>query len=197
MKIVSLEGPDFSGKTTLANTLLARLRRSGLEVERMEMPTRMVTGIFTELLRNSKDDTDPKVYAMIYAADHLQHYLSTRDLKVDVLVLERGILSYFVYQHLVMGVDREWMEELNRYNRTVPDLTAVVRVPVEDLVRRSRLRVGMGDAFEKEKFLRRVAAAFYDLPDWLVKRYNVEYFPYEKDADKTAAAIAARLEKLL
>ena len=54
MIIISLEGPDFSGKSTLATALLLKLREKGLKAERTELPSRLITGMFTSLLRNSK-----------------------------------------------------------------------------------------------------------------------------------------------
>ncbi len=190
MKLISLEGPDFSGKTTLATALVSKLRGKGLRVERMELPSRLVTGIFTELLRNSKDRVDPRVYALVYAADHLHHYLSTKGVEADVVVLERGVVSYFVYQGLVLGVDVEWLKELNRFNGTVPDLTVIVKVPVEELIRRSRIRAGMKDAFEREGFLKKVAKTYYDLPRWLVEDYNVVYLDHDPDTERLAGRVA-------
>ena len=196
MKIVSLEGPDFSGKSTLASTLVPRLRSEGLTVEKSALPTDMITGIFTSLLRNSKDAVDPRVFAMVQAADHLHHYVSTRDLPVDILLLERSALSLYVYQGMVMGVDTDWLEQLNRHNGTVPDLTAVVKVPPDELVRRAKLRAGLEDSFEKEDFVREVAAHYYDLPDRLAERFNVEYFPHG-GTERTVELLAGRIKKLL
>lgn len=189
MKIISLEGPDFSGKSTIGTALLMKLRKKGLVVERMELPSRMITGIFTELLRNSKDKVDPKVFSMVYAADHLHHYLSSRGANnADVIIIERSAVSFFVYQGLVLGADIEWLKELNKFNKFVPDRTFVVKVPVEELLRRARIRVGLNDEFEKEDFVRKVAEKYYNLPRWLVDEYNVEYVDFE-DVEKTVDRI--------
>lgn len=177
----------------MASALVGKLREGGKQVEHMVLPSRMITGIFTELLRNSKDKIDPRVYALVYAADHLHHHLSIKDMKADVVVLERGVVSFFVYQHLILGVDRKWMDEINRFNGTVPDLTIVVKVPVDELIERSRKRAGLKDAFEKEKFIREVAEAFYNLPDWLVKKYNVKYLEHDLDTDRLAGKIVKLL----
>ena len=99
MIIISLEGPDFSGKSTLATALLLKLREKGLKAERTELPSRLITGMFTSLLRNSKDKVSNQVFALIQAADHLHHYQTSENKKdSDVLILERSALSYFVYQ---------------------------------------------------------------------------------------------------
>ena len=191
MFTVALEGPDFCGKSTIATALLMHLRETGASVERSELPSRLVTGLFTDLLRNSRDRVAPEVFALVYAADHLHHH--NRIMKgnpADVLILERSALSFFVYEGLVMGVDMDWLRELNRYNGTRPDLTVVLKVPVEELVRRAGFRRGSEDAFEKEEFLRKVARAFYSLPDWLVEEFNVVYVE-PGEIGETAERIAA------
>ena len=193
MKIISLEGPDFSGKSTLATSLVMKLRSKGMRVERMELPSRLITGIFTELLRNSKDKVDPRVFALVYAADHLHHYISIKDKNdVDFLILERSVLSYFIYEGLVLGVDMDWLKDLNKFNKLIPDMTAIVKVPVEELIKRKRLRVGLSDSFEKEEFIKKVANHYYNLPDWLKSELNVRYFEWE-DLDKTTNQIIESL----
>ncbi|MBR9680624.1 MAG: hypothetical protein GOU98_02250 [Candidatus Altiarchaeota archaeon] len=180
MKTISLEGPDFSGKSTLSTALVMKFREEGKKVERMELPSRLVTGIFTELLRNSKDKIDPKVFALVYSADHLHHHLTTKNLKgSDLLILERSVISLYVYQSMVLGVDEDWIKELNIYNQTIPDLTVIIKIPAEELIRRSKIRVGLEDAFEKEDFMKKVIDKYYNLPDWIIKKYNVKYLEWE------------------
>ena len=190
MKIVSIEGPDFSGKSTLANALVGRFRKDGQKVEKTRVPTLMITGIFTSLLRNSKDKVNPKVFALTQAADHLHHYFTTKDMDVDVMVFERSAVSLFVYQGWFLGADIEWIKELNKYNKTVPDLTVIVKVPVEELIKRSRTRRSLEDSFEKEEVIRKVAKIYYDLPEWIVKKYNVRYLEHDADTERLAERIA-------
>ena len=189
MFLLSIEGPDFCGKSTIGTALLLELRKRGVKVERTELPSRLITGILTDILRNSKDKIDPRVFALVYAADHLQHYLSVvRENNTEVLIMERSALSFFVYEGMVLGVDMKWLRELNKYNGTKPDLTVVLKVPVEELLRRRALRKGIEDAFEKEEFVRKVAEAFYNLPGWLLKEFNVVYVE-QKDIESTVTEI--------
>jgi len=189
MKIISLEGPDFSGKSTLSTAIVMKFREEGKKVERMELPSRLVTGIFTELLRNSKDKIDPKVFALVYSADHLNHHLSIKDKNhSDFLILERSVVSLFVYQSMVLGVDEEWIKELNKFNQTVPNMTIIVKVPEEELIRRSKIRVGIKDSFEKVNFMKKVIRAYYNLPQWLIDTYHVKYLDW-RDLPKTVEEI--------
>lgn len=194
MKIISLEGPDFSGKSTIGTALLMKLREKGVIVERMELPSRLVTGIFTELLRNSKDKIDPKVFSLVYAADHLHHYLTSKKMDgADVVIIERSAVSYFVYQGMGLGVDMKWLRELNKYNRLIPDKTVIVKVPEEELIRRSRIRVGLDDAFEKEEFVKKIARAYYTLPESIIDEYNVDYVDF-KSVEQTVKDIIEMAE---
>jgi thymidylate kinase len=183
MFVVSLEGPDFSGKSTLATALLMKLREKGLSVERTELPSRLVTGHFTDILRNSKDKVDPAVFALTYAADHLHHFNTMKGKKqADVLILERSSLSYFVYQGLVLGVNIDWLRELNKFNGMKPNLTVIVKTPYKELLRRKNIRLGSEDKFEEDAFLKKVNESFMNLPEWMVSEYNVKYFEYEDNS---------------
>ena len=97
-----------------------------------------------------------------------------------------------MYEGLALGVDMEWLKALNKYNGLVPDLTAIVRVPVEELIRRRRLRVGLEDEFEKEAFVKKTAEFYYNLPQWLIDQYNVKYFEWN-NVQKTTEDILACL----
>jgi len=195
MFLLALEGPDFCGKTTIGTALLFKLRQKGVKVERTELPSRLITGILTDILRNSKDRIDSRVFALVYAADHLHHYLTfMKNNSADVVIMERSALSFFVYQGLILGVDTEWLKELNRYNGTKPDLTVVLKVPEEELIKRKRMRIGSEDVFEKEEFVRKVARAFYNLPKWLIKEFNVVYVE-QRGIEETAIEIMKMIEE--
>ncbi len=194
MFILAIEGPDFAGKTTIATALLLKLRERGMKVERTELPSRLITGIMTDILRNSKDEISPEVFALVYAADHLHHYHRViAHNSIDLLLLERSALSFFVYEGLVLGVDMGWLREMNRYNGTKPDLTVVLRVPEDELLRRAKIRRGSEDAFEKEQFVRRVARSFYNLPDWLREEFNVVYVD-QRGIEETVEEIMKKIK---
>lgn len=195
MFLLCLEGPDFSGKTTLATTILLKLRDQKLKVERTELPSRMVTGIMTDVLRNSRDQVDPRVFALTYAADHLHHYLNfTKNNGCDVVIMERSLLSSIVYQSLAGKVDLDWLLEINKFNQTRPDLTAIVKTPVKELIRRKKIRIGLEDEFEKTRFIKQVAKHYYDLPANLVKEFRVQYMDFDTDVEKIADRIISQMD---
>ncbi len=197
MIIVSIEGPDFSGKSTIATALLMKLREQGLKAERTALPSRLITGMFADLLRNSKDKISPEVFSLVYAADHLHHYLSSKDKpKTDILILERSSLSYYVYEGMVLGVDMDWLKELNKFNGMKPNLTIIPKTPYKELLRRKGIRLGSEDIFEADDFLKKVSTSFYDLPDWIKNEYNVEYLEYKEVNEMTDEIIQKVLSLL-
>ncbi len=80
--VASIDGADFSGKTTIANLVVELLRQmnkgKNVEFKRTEVPSRFVTGSFTSILRSAADTVPAEVFALAYAADHLFHYYQTK-----------------------------------------------------------------------------------------------------------------------
>lgn len=179
MFLLSLEGPDFSGKSTLATALIMRLREMKKTIERTELPSGMITGIFTDLLRNSRDKVDPRVFALTYAADHLHHYLNfIKNQKTDFVLIERSLLSTFFYQGTIGGLDMTWLREINKFTKTKPDLTVIVKTPFNELLRRKNIRIGIEDQFEKKAFMKNSVEFYYNLPKDLQEEFNVAYVEY-------------------
>ncbi|MCD6381455.1 MAG: hypothetical protein J7L43_00555, partial [Candidatus Aenigmarchaeota archaeon] len=104
--VISIDGPDFSGKSTIANLVVEFLRRKnkGRDIifKRTSVPSELITGSFTKILRNSKDKITAEEYALVYALDHLHHYINVikpleeSDKKI-VMILERSLLSTYIY----------------------------------------------------------------------------------------------------
>ena len=78
--VVSIDGTDFSGKSTVSNLIVEYLRPvlrgRKIEIKKTELPSTLITGHFTKVLRNSSDKISQKVFALTYALDHLHHYES-------------------------------------------------------------------------------------------------------------------------
>ncbi|MBR9679426.1 MAG: dTMP kinase [Candidatus Altiarchaeota archaeon] len=189
MFLVSIDGPDFSGKTTIATSLLMRLREKGVRVERTELPSRMVTGSFTQLIRNSKDQIDPRVFALVYATDHLHHHLSfIKPQKADIIIMERSLLTSFIYQGMLQGVDMGWLKEVNKHNKTRPDLSIILKTDYTETLKRKSMRLNEYDVFEEDEFLEKLTKTYYDLPDWAVQEFNVKYVE-QQDIEQTTKEI--------
>ncbi|MBR9681762.1 MAG: hypothetical protein GOV00_03110 [Candidatus Altiarchaeota archaeon] len=196
MFLLSLDGPDFSGKTTLATAIVMRLREMGKSVERTEVPSGMITGIFTDLLRNSRDKVDARVFALTYAADHLHHYFNfIENQKTDFVLIERSLLSTFFYQGTVGNLDMNWVKEINKFTKTRPDLTVIVKTPLEELLKRKGIRIGMKDQLEKTEVLKKSVDFFYNVPKELADEFNVKYVDYAPINDIVDSILALAKER--
>jgi len=187
--IVSIDGTDFSGKTTIANivTELLREKNKAYEVKRTEVPSSMITGSFTDILRSSVEHVPPEVFALVYAADHLFHYEhSIKPLQQSeekfVVVQERSLLSSYIYQGIIGKVDFSWLEEINKLDKNIPQLTLIIKTPPEELLKRKSLDRRMFDKFEAEEHLKKQIDIYYNLPSELVQKFNVKYIDGNADA---------------
>jgi len=201
--IVSIDGPDLSGKTTITNLVVELLKREkrkgnslkGIIIRKAELPTNdMVTGSFTDILRSLKSEVSPEEYALAYALDHL-HYYRVRIKPLEelrdkyLIVQERSLLTTFIYQGLIGGADITWLREINKYCKALPSLTIILKVSLEELLRRRRVEGRVFDVFEEVEYLRRQTEAYYNLPKELREEFNVYYLNAEGDAFEVAKAI--------
>jgi len=191
--VVSIDGPDFSGKTTVANlvTELLRGKVRGMVVKRTELPSNLVTGTFTHILRNSAERISPAVFALLYAQDHLNHYEKfikpLKESKERFLVIqERSFLSTYIYQGVLGKLDFKWIDEINKFNKNIPDLTIILKIDLEEIMNRKRIDNREFDKFEAPNHLKKQFEIYYKIPSNLVKKFNIKY----TDANKDAMSIA-------
>lgn len=204
--IISIDGPDFSGKSTIANLVVEFLRRENRDKEiifkRTSVPSELVTGSFTKILRNSKDNITAEEYALAYALDHLHHYnnvikpLEESDKKI-VIILERSLLSTYIYQSIIGKTDIAWIREINKYCKTKPFITFVLRVNVNELINRMKLEKRGFDRFEVEQHVRKQCEVYYNLPEELRREFNMEYIDADNDPIEIAERIAERIKEII
>ena len=204
--IISIDGPDFSGKSTIANLALEFLRRKNRDKDivfkRTAVPSELITGSFTRILRNSKDKITAEEYALTYALDHLHHYNNVikpleESNKNIVVILERSLLSTFIYQSLIGKTDIAWIKEINKYCKTKPFLTLILRVNINELLNRMRLEKRGFDRFEVEQHIRKQCEVYYNLPEELRREFNMEYIDADDDALNVAERIADRVQEVI
>jgi len=197
--IVSIDGPDFCGKTTITNLLVELLKsKPNLTILKTRLPSDFITGIFPKILRNSKEEISSKVFALAYACDHLYHYekfikpLEKRSENILVLQ-ERSLLTTYIYQSLLGNVDLNWLKEINKFDKNIPHLTLILKVEEEELFKRKRVGNREYDRFEVDEFLKKQIEVYYNLPEELKKEFNVVYV----DANKDALEVAKECEKII
>ena len=197
--IVSLDGPDFCGKTTVTNLLVEFFKsKPNLTVLKTRLPSDFITGIFPKILRNSKEEISSKVFALAYACDHLYHYEKfikpLEERPENILVLqERSLLSTYIYQSLIGKVDLNWIRELNKFDKNLPNLTLILKVEEQELLRRKQVGRREYDKFEVDEFLKKQIEIYYNLPPELKKEFNVVYV----DANKEVLEVAKECEKII
>ena len=142
---IVLEGPDGSGKSTVAKELCKKLENDGLQV----VHTREPGGIeISEEIRNIILDPkntmmDAKTEALLYAASRRQHLVekvfpATNSGKI--VVCERFLDSSLAYQGFGRGLGLDEVLNINLFaiDNTYPDLT--IYLDVDEQVGLDRLK---------------------------------------------------------
>lgn len=132
---ITFEGPDGSGKTTVATAVCEELKKRGYEV----IHTREPGGIgISEKIRNiilDPENTmmDAKTEALLYAASRRQHLVekvfpAIREGKI--VICERFLDSSLAYQGYGRQLGFDEVLEINLFaiDRTYPDLTVYLDV---------------------------------------------------------------------
>jgi dTMP kinase len=139
---IVFEGIDGAGTTTQLNWALSALTKQGLQAMGTREPSDGPVGtmirdmlkgriIAPNSTRTGGPEIDPKVIALLFAADRLDHLDNEIDpsLMADRWVLsDRYIDSSLAYQSIYM--DLNWVKNLNSHAR-VPDLTIYLAVTPE------------------------------------------------------------------
>lgn len=200
--VISIDGPDFSGKSTIANLLVEILRKNNKNIifKRTEVPSILTTGFFTKILRNSSDDVSSNVFALAYAADHLHHYETViKPLKETegnyVVVQERSLLSTYIYQSLIGKTDLDWVRKINKFDNNIPDLTLILKVLSNEIMKRSQLEKRDHDKFETPQHLEEELKVYYNLPADIVSEFHVELIDAGDDPEDIAERCAKRIQK--
>jgi dTMP kinase len=179
--LITLEGIDGAGKTTLANGLLSALRARGVAVELLREPGGVAAA---EAIRTLV--TDPalrigaRAEALLYAAARAQLVQERLKPLLDggaVVLLDRFVDSSLVYQGAGRGLGAEAVAAVNRFatGGLTPDRTLLLGVDPALARARSRGRASLPDRIEREgdDFFTRIAAAYAKLADAEPERVRV------------------------
>ncbi|WP_433870003.1 dTMP kinase [Saccharopolyspora sp. CA-218241] len=179
-RLIVIEGLDGAGKRTLADGILAELRRRGRSATRTAFP-RYAEDVHAELvaeaLRGGHGDLGSSVHGMavLYAldrrgaADELRAALDAH----DVVLLDRYVASNAAYGAARLHQDAtgrfvRWVAELEieRFGLPRPDRQLLLRVPTEVAAERARHRERTEadrarDSFESDDGLQRRCGEVY------------------------------------
>lgn len=167
-KLITLEGGEGAGKSTVIAALAARLRERGLALRQVREPGGTVVG---EAIRGVL--LDPSWHGLCAPSELLLMFAARAQLVREIIepALARGewVLcdrftdASYAYQGGGRGLDTGLIAELERcvVGRS-PDLTLLLDLPVSDGLARARARGGDSDRIEQESelFFERVRAAY-------------------------------------
>ena len=137
--LVSLEGPEGAGKTSILEALIPILEDRGIEVLNTREPGGVLIGekIREVILDPSHTEMDPKTELLLYIASRRQHLVE----KVlpalaagKLVIMDRFIDSSVAYQGFGRGLDKEAIDWLNEFatDGLKPDLTLYFDIEVEE-----------------------------------------------------------------
>ena len=137
--LVSLEGPEGAGKTSVLEAIIPILEDRGIEVLSTREPGGVLIGekIREVILDPSHTEIDPKTELLLYIASRRQHLVEKvlPALAVGKLVImDRFIDSSVAYQGFGRGLDIEAIDWLNEFatDGLKPDLTLYFDIDVEE-----------------------------------------------------------------
>jgi dTMP kinase len=180
-KLITIEGIDGAGKTTLAAGLTVALRERGLNVESVREPGGVgLSERIRELLIDPQQTVSPRAEALLYAAARAQlvaELIEPRLREGAVLILDRFADSSLAYQGAGRELGTQSLRLLNDFatGGIVPDRTLLLRVPAA--LGRTRLedRSLAPDRLEGEadSFFVTVARAYDELAAAEPERFRV------------------------
>ncbi len=181
---IVLEGPDGSGKSTMANKIGEYYKLKGKEIEFTREPggTNISEKIRELILDNNNVEMDYRTEALLYAAARAQ-LVSQKIIpwleKGKVVISERFVYSSLVYQGLGRGLNLEDIKKINDFAtcNIVPNLVLLFDIDPEKALNR-KLRFNNGDRLENENisFHRRVYDGYKKIASYYpeIKTINAE-----------------------
>ena len=177
-KLITLEGIDGSGKSTIAKKLKENPEIKAFEPVFTREPTRgTLTGIAVE--KAIQSDIDQLAELFLFTADHAEHLEKLVKPVLDSgkpVISDRYSDSRYAYQGVTLK-DRlenplEWVRNLHKGWTIVPDLTFLFDIRPEFSIERCGRR-GDQSKFEKIEFLRKVRELFFRLVEEEPERFII------------------------
>ena len=167
-KFIVLEGVDGSGISTQTNLLknwFAANESLGKAYFTKEPTEGPVGGLIRLALAKRLKPLDEKVMALLFAADRIDHLCCSEENEQKegiISLLEKGYtvisdryyLSSFAYQSVQL--DLNWLRQINLFALR-PDLTILLKVPVEESAERRHKSRIHEELYEREDCLQKIS----------------------------------------
>jgi dTMP kinase len=167
-KLITLEGIDGSGKSTVAEKLRKNLGIKAFEPVFTREPTRgTLTG--NAVGKAIQSDTDQLAELFLFTADHAEHLAKLVRPAIEsgkIVISDRYSDSRYAYQGVTLKTrlenPLEWVKNIHQGWTITPDLTFLFDIKPEVSIERCGKR-GEQSKFEKLEFLRGVREIFLRL----------------------------------
>lgn len=180
--LITLEGPEGSGKTTLAKEIERYLEMHNIQSVMTFEPGGSSLGLVLRkaLLDSGNRKISPRAELFLFEADRAQHIEETilpGLSKKQVVICCRYFDSTTAYQGYGRGLNIKWITQLNQYatNGLEPDLTLLLDVSPEEGLPRAFKARGKKDRMEQEAidFHHRLRKGYLALAKKNPKRFRV------------------------
>jgi dTMP kinase len=180
-RLITIEGIDGTGKTTLAAGLEARLRDHDVEVRRLREPGGVPAAErIRQLVTDPELHVSPRAEALLYAAARAQLVEEAIRPLLEAgtwALLDRFVDSSLAYQGAGRGLGMQAVQAINAFGTggLAPDRTLLLVLEPELARARSRSRGGPADRLEREQheFFERIAAGYLKLAEAEPERIRV------------------------
>jgi dTMP kinase len=170
-RLITIEGLDGAGKTTLARALVDELAARGAPAELLREPGGVqASERIRELVKDPALEIAPRTEALLYAAARAQLVQERLEPLLEqgaLVVLDRFVDSSLAYQGAGRGLGVEHVRAINAFatGGLQPDLTLLLRVSPAGGRARQRGRGLAPDRLEREgeQFFAAIAAAYDEL----------------------------------
>lgn len=151
---ITFEGIEGSGKTTQIRLLYEYLIQSGRKVLHSKEPGGTPFGLTMRQILLNPEQKFHHLYSelLLFYADRLEHIAQVVRPTLasgGIVLVDRYIDSTYAYQCGGRGLSKQVVETLNALVDTMPSLTLLCDLPVEEGLRRAKNRAGL-DRFEQE-----------------------------------------------
>jgi dTMP kinase len=202
-RLITIEGLDGAGKSTLAESLRGEIAARGSRVELLREPGGVeLSERIRALVKDPSLAISPRAEALLYAAARAQLVAERLEPLLDagaIVLLDRFIDSSLAYQGAGRSLGVEQVRAINLFatGRLEPDRTLLLRISPERGRARQRERALAPDRLEREGagFFTAVAAAYDDLASDEPDRVRV--IDADQPPEQVLSEALAALEDLL
>jgi dTMP kinase len=180
---ISIEGPEGSGKTSVMNAVVERLRKEGFPIVYTREPggTPIAEAIRAIILDKKNTALDARAEALLYAASRRQHLVEKVWPNIQqgkIVLCDRFIDSSLAYQGggRELGVEAILNINLFATEGVFPDLTVLFDIAPEvglERINASRKREVNRLDLEKLSFHQKVRSTFLSLAKQYPKRFVI------------------------